>query len=550
MARRTHHFVANLSVAFAVVLAWAIALPAAAQQQAGGDGRALDASPQVGSGGVNAPADRIDFRARNDLITGNVGGGRAFRDTVDYVATGEFRDVLGSDDLFRFRADTLPSGLDRLNAVEASRQYAIGAGTSVFRLHSQPPTPPDRLAPERLDDVSVGGYWDMPRPGEVDRTPVEDWLADPMEFGLEARGRALEGRAAVSPLLGLRGPESETWLPIDDEEPTVDPPADVDALRDPLAEPEARLETRLPGLVLGHYLLGPSPADAADPTDAERWAAFDRWGEQWLEQRWAARADEAFAPGVDPYSDMLAALRDDERQDDRLEADDTGAPVLELEEPTRRDIERAEQRRRETRERVGLALDPERRDASEALEALLDRLDYRLPRLQSLAGERDDRVSAMMREAEQQLTAGEFIDAERLYRRVLAHARDEPLARVGLVHAQLGAGMYRSAGMHLRHLLEQYPELAAARYGADLLPDAERIQSARNQLERNIEREDRTAGSSALLLAYIGRQAEVEALVQLGLAHAEALHPNDPLLPMLRRLWLGEAEEDEGAQEQ
>ena len=72
-----------------------------AQNAAGGGGRALDANPQQGSGGVNRPENVIDFRARNNIITGNVTDFRQFRGGVGYSAPGDFGGRLGSDDLCR-----------------------------------------------------------------------------------------------------------------------------------------------------------------------------------------------------------------------------------------------------------------------------------------------------------------------------------------------------------------------------------------------------------------------------------------------------------------
>ncbi len=73
----------------------------------------LDRNLQRGSGGINRQTDRINYRARNYVVTGNVGGGREFRDengTLGYVAAGAFSDQLGTDDLFRFRARSMSLG--------------------------------------------------------------------------------------------------------------------------------------------------------------------------------------------------------------------------------------------------------------------------------------------------------------------------------------------------------------------------------------------------------------------------------------------------------
>ncbi|MEE8155008.1 MAG: hypothetical protein V3T53_08675, partial [Phycisphaerales bacterium] len=65
---------------------------------------ALDANTGVGSGGRNSRVARPSYRARNLLVTGNVVAGRGFRGTVGYTAANDFRDELGSDEFFLFRA--------------------------------------------------------------------------------------------------------------------------------------------------------------------------------------------------------------------------------------------------------------------------------------------------------------------------------------------------------------------------------------------------------------------------------------------------------------
>ena len=122
----------------AVLLAAALSAPAPAlaQQRVGGDGHAHDANPQAGSGGYNAVGGRVDYAARNDRITGNVGDFSHFRGDVGYRAPGEFRGSLGSDDTFRFRADSLPS-----SPVYQGRGAYLGdpaaSPTSVYRSYTQ-----------------------------------------------------------------------------------------------------------------------------------------------------------------------------------------------------------------------------------------------------------------------------------------------------------------------------------------------------------------------------------------------------------------------------
>ncbi|MEO0476837.1 MAG: hypothetical protein AAF085_12845, partial [Planctomycetota bacterium] len=95
------------TVSTAALLTAALAFSPAQGQTQVQNGSAHDANQQVGSGGYNQSAARVDYRARNLLITGNVAGGRAFQGDIGYTAPGTFQGSLGSDSLFNFRRDSV-----------------------------------------------------------------------------------------------------------------------------------------------------------------------------------------------------------------------------------------------------------------------------------------------------------------------------------------------------------------------------------------------------------------------------------------------------------
>ena len=176
------------------------------------------------------------------------------------------------------------------------------------------------------------------------------------------------------------------------------------------------------------------------------------------------------------------------------------------------------------------------------LDKLLNALSMDLPNLKTFAGEQQTRINSLLREAEQLMADERYFDAEETYRLVLIGAPRHPMSRVGVIHAQLGAGMIRSAGFNLRTLFEQHPELIATRYGGDLLPKRERLQWVRQEIQKMIERTKRH--HPAILLAYLGYQVRQPELIRNGLDLANARSPLDPLLVLLRRLWLNEKPAD------
>lgn len=78
-------------------------------------GRALDASPQIGSGGLNRPSTPSAGGYGNLYITGNVGLGKSFQGFVPYTATTNMQANLGSfNTLSNFSRDSV--GLSQVSA--------------------------------------------------------------------------------------------------------------------------------------------------------------------------------------------------------------------------------------------------------------------------------------------------------------------------------------------------------------------------------------------------------------------------------------------------
>ncbi len=170
------------------------------------------------------------------------------------------------------------------------------------------------------------------------------------------------------------------------------------------------------------------------------------------------------------------------------------------------------------------------------LDELLNLLDYDMPRMSSLAGDSETRLNKTLREAEILMASERFYDAESRYRAALSISPNHPLAQAGLVHAQMGAGMVRSAAFSLRKLFEEHPELIATKYDAKLLPAHSRLKSIRRDLEAAAK-----GGlwvEPALMLAYLGYQTENPRLTEYGLNLAQVRAPKDPLVVVLRRIWL------------
>ncbi len=525
---------------------------AGAQYQLG-DGRGLDANLRQGSGGVNTPRQANTAGQYQDaLVTGNVSGLASFRGDIDYGAAHEFRAELGSDDLFDFsrRSYGAPQGrgstFDPRDFGQTSNPPGFGGQNLVFRsgtgAHAGQVTGFDRLgasgANVRYRDVSplqryrgVGGLENV-RLRAFDRRPIGMARDDQGRLlqinsspltGVSFRRESPAAPAEVEPLPFEAGPElppneAETearradgaaaviaQIRPGDDRPAADTDEQVDS---PLgrsgwgviAPTYAALGERI-----GAQLL---PGRAAR-SDAAELKAFDQAMARRLEQ--AEQADEAQAE-ADVYLRMLQQIREAADQPDAdADADaDAGADA------DNADADGA---------------------ASEAFGRTIEKLDYDLPAMRSLAGSTDSRFNQAMSQAEAYLSRGEYFSAEQAYSRALRLRSDHPLAVVGRAHAQLGAGLFISAAKSLRSVLAAHPELIAAKYDRPLVPGEQRLAVLRKKLTHQAKTYPKDV-AAPLLLAYLSYQqgqayataAQLDALAQRS--------PNDPLVPLLRRVWL------------
>ena len=111
----------------------------ASAQNALGDGQVLDHNLDPTTGGRNAAQRRIDFNARNLVITRNVVGGRGFRESVGYLSADAFRGALPSDEQYDYRAGSAWSSMNFANYGETYQRLRFGqdAGLLEYRRTGQ-----------------------------------------------------------------------------------------------------------------------------------------------------------------------------------------------------------------------------------------------------------------------------------------------------------------------------------------------------------------------------------------------------------------------------
>ncbi|HPO93835.1 MAG TPA: hypothetical protein PL072_10235 [Phycisphaerales bacterium] len=136
-------------------------------------------------------------------------------------------------------------------------------------------------------------------------------------------------------------------------------------------------------------------------------------------------------------------------------------------------------------------------------------------------GEPDMIYQGHMEAGQRALGNGKWFDAEERFTRAMAAAPGEPMAVVGRVHAQIGAGLYLSAAQNLRRLFTDHPELVASRFAPEIGPQGQRAEEIKSRLRDELGKatEKSALGRDAgLLLAYLGHLESDTDAVRQGLA--------------------------------
>lgn len=131
----------------------------------------------------------------------------------------------------------------------------------------------------------------------------------------------------------------------------------------------------------------------------------------------------------------------------------------------------------------------------------------------------------LMTDAATALSAGRYFDAETLYTRAMFINPDpvsatagDVMARVGRVHAQLGAGLTMSSATALRALFIDHPEMLPVRYDPAIILPAKRAEALAQELSLEMGKGmTALADESAYLLAYLGFQFDNQAWLDEGL---------------------------------
>lgn len=481
-------------------------------QNALGDGTALDRNLMSGSGGRNfsRPDFAAEIRFRNAIVTGNAPGGLSFRGDAGYADAFDFRGDLSSDSQFAFRRDSLYSGLAGLGirGTEAL-QYQMALLTG----DAPPSSLVGPMAVRRLGDSAPG-----PRPpgGPLSNRDLRGeeplYRPDPADPSTDARGLALWTLRSTAGYTATRSLE----------------PAVIDLRAGEDGNAIATTASSLRGL---KPVSVPVPdAPAAPPGQVliarPRSTAYDSITQR-LNTYAAQQAIQAGAP-VTTKPAWEARLEELREQLDAPTTTPAPSPPPGGAAPAAENVAQPPPAP-PSAEDLRVTPDPalERLFRREAVEMLREGSGTVESLTPQPAGEGDapSAYAAQMAQAEGLLRSGRYFDAEGAFTRALALQPGDPLASVGRIHAQIGAGMYLSAAVNLRKLFEDHPELVGVRYSPDLLPRPDRLDAVAVQLRELAAGETDRPRMVGGLLAYLGYQRGTRDDLEHGLALLRAAGP-------------------------
>lgn len=466
-------------------------------QDAIGDGRALDANPSLtGRSRNNAVRDfAAEKEFRDSIVTGNSPAGLSFRGDVGYRAPGELMIPVGSDAIYRYRRDSLYSGLSGMGirGTEAiQRQFGLTTGTSV------PQPLAGSLTVSRSYAFRPGGQPVISRPDS------------------DGQGETVAVTAQGGQLSSLRS--TAAYNAVRSMEP---------ALLDVRIKRGGQLVGFMASGLRGVYVtdlgrrdeVGLPTTAVAQPSDYRVPNTLTDRYQSWAGEQPSEAQGVDMAPAWRRRLDELRATFDEEAKADEEALKPPTTPqdqptILVPEPPLKPDPETV----RMLREAPG-------------------RLALARPDAEPTAP-----YDVLMREAGTHLGAGRYFDAEDKFTRALAQRAGDPLAAVGRIHAQIGAGLYRSAAMNLRELLIKTPELLGAKYDASALPARGRLETAMQGVREYLDGPQASSEGrvlACLLAAYVGFQAGDDAMTSWALRHwaAQPGTDADALFTIVREVW-------------
>jgi tetratricopeptide (TPR) repeat protein len=557
------------SAAAAVLL---VSPPALAQQRAGNDGRALDANNRIDSGGYNSGGIPGNLVVNgNNIVTGNVTGGREFRGNVPYTDQREFRGTVGGQEFDRFiaqsagapqayssrsfsnqaepfygsRLATLPpqgfiqQGFTGTYVPSAAAAAGGSAMDNRINTRLEPPKPSDLMLPGPIDPETN-------LPTMLSASPllgVRQWKStDPEDrdflrnFSPLRQDSALE-RLRMDPLLVKQMREElsteideKTGQKIEDKRPGQI----SSAVQKPFETPENDpLRNRINGALTDKALSGEVRADGSSWRRVLLPPSQQSTQYAELERRLRRYYEDRLVTDEDKNREYLKQLRARDSADQA--AANAGGPgiaaarnqaALNVPDYARIGLELANQK-------GGAGAAP---DAAAALKAPI--LRPKPIKITSLAaGVQAPGLAKLLKTAEDLMKDAKYGPALDQYEAAAQLAPNNSMVLLGQANAELAIGFYRKAEQHLRAALRGDPVLMMAQFDLKAMLGEEKLNAIVKDLKDIAFKNEKDAGV-AVLLAYIAYNTgnEQGAAMYLDLAQKRS-EGRDDLPKILRQHW-------------
>lgn len=506
---------------------------------------ANDANNRIGSGGRNIRSEQPKpWQLANDIVYGNVTGGKAFRGNLGSTDPRAFRGSTAtsvSDNFIRQSSGVSTSGVASFNATET--QPFFGDSRAV------PPPPGMQMIPG-------GGGWVPPTPTPWKTTdPRKSTLSSSVEFSFRPDLFAMPGPidsqfapgAIVVPSIvqaqSLNPGQLSDYTQLNTSNRMA--PELLNKLRNELGEPVSPQNTATPNQESGST--DPNRLDSSLSTSGLN------------DQIKPAQASDAIATGTlkaDPLTDVgvqykLVSPENQSRVYAQLAQSARNRPMRPGEANARaaNEFNQAIRARNESTDTQGTPdqptpkANPNQPDTNNATDARDDNAPNvgpavpKPPRFESLADDKKTALNQLLERAEKQMREGKFNSAIDTYEQAEQVAPNNPLIKLGRAHAELGGGYYRRAELSLRQTLSADKNLLAGQYDLRAFIGAERLKVIEQDLRELVDKNTNDTGA-AVLLAYVyyntANERRAAALLDLAEQRSQG---RDPFVKILKSNW-------------
>jgi hypothetical protein len=555
---------------------------------------ALDHNLQRGPGAsrINPAAPTVDYRARNEDVTGTLAGGRSFRGNVGYRPSDDFWAPVGADSIQRSLSNSAYSDPALFNSPLRNDQFRVADGLGVYQFRREYTQTPLYTNVRQVEGL-------VERQIRLDRSTAAIMSGNlygtavgTTQLGMVRDAERGSSLVSASPLRGVRSqPITDPLLginvsPFDRARLVEDMRAGSIAAAqvgvpyfNPLAPREEDLQVQsVPESMRTGARVEGGMGGAIDPSLAGGRLEGRRPGTDPAYERIVAKIIEQYADRddidvvadsrvVEAIREQLEALRMNLRGDlddatpgsdeaSVREGDGVLLPGDELGDPAQIDPNATTQPGRlagGTARLPGLGdrgRDPlaDPRDDEDPLAAIPQERTLSIEEMaevlrhgrlvESLTEGERNRVRELIEEGQSLVAKADYFKAERRFESALRMQPDHPMATAGLASAQIGAGLYLSAGLTLRKLFTDYPEMIDTRYAEGIIPSRQRLEAVA-EVCRNRMTMGRDSAGYGLVVAFIGHQLEMPSLIKDGLLPMLDDNTTRPLAEILRAVWLG-----------